>query len=101
MEIDGRPATSGTIVIGAEQKSAINLPWGKFELVFNPLNSPQNVQLTTNPMQIIFDGTDNPLGLTTVLKLPLTSGQQATLNIAVYAIGDGSAATRIVHFTVA
>ena len=37
MEIDGRPATSGTIVIGAEQKSAINLPWGKFELVFKNL----------------------------------------------------------------
>jgi hypothetical protein len=101
MRLDGRPATSGTIVIGAGQQGAIELPWGTFDLVFNPDVQPQNVQLIASPPQIVFDGTDNPLGLTSVINIPVASGGSATLNIAVYAIGDGAAANRIVHFTVA
>lgn len=100
MEIDGRPAQWGTIVIGAGQTGAVTLPWGKFTLVFNPDTEPQNVQLTTNPNQIVFDGTDNPLGLTSIVSVPLANGQNATLNLAVYAIGEGAAANRILHYTV-
>jgi hypothetical protein len=101
MQINGRSATFGTIVIGAGQKGTIDLPWGEFELVFNPSNQPQNVQISINPPQIIFDGTDNALGLTSIINLPLSSGQMATLNIAIYAIGEGAGANRILHYTVA
>jgi hypothetical protein len=100
MQIDGRPAQTGTIVIGAGQAAEISLPWGMFKLVFNPSGSPQNVQLTTNPNRIVFDGTDNALGLSSILTIPLANGQSATLNLAVYAIGEGASADRILHYTV-
>lgn len=100
MKINGRPATSGTLVIGAGEQAEINLPWGPFALVFNPDVQPMNISLTSNTRQIVFDGTDNSLGLATTLQIPLTNGQRSNLALAVYAIGHGSSATRIVHYTV-
>lgn len=100
MKIDGRQAQSGTIVIAHGQNGSLDLPFGTFDLVFNPSNEPQNVQLTSNPPQIVFDGTDNALGLTTVMNVPLVNGRTAILNIAVYAVGDAANTNRIVHYTV-
>jgi hypothetical protein len=100
MKINGRQAQSGTIVIGEGQKGTLDLPFGTFDLVFNPSNEPQNVQLTSTPPQIVFDGTDNPLGLTTIMNIPLSNGGSAILNLAAYAIGDGNNTNRIVHYTV-
>jgi len=101
MKIDGRPAKSGTIVVGSGQTGEIDLPWGLFTLVFNPSESTQNINLTSNlgENKIIFNGTDNVLGLATTLNIPLSNGQAASLNLVVYTIGEGVVATRIVHYT--
>ena len=99
MFIDGRPVTaSGTLVVAPGVKAELNLPFGRFALVFRP-ESPLNIQLSTNPMQIKFDGTDNPLGVSSTFDVPLLTGT-AHLFLAVYTIGEGSAATRVLHFTV-
>ncbi len=100
MFIDGRPVTAtGTIVIGPDEKAELALPFGRFALVFIPA-AVANVQLTTSPMQIRFEGTDNPLGLGTTFSLPLSSGKTAKFTLAIYSIGEGSTATRILHYTV-
>lgn len=99
MKIDGRPiVTSGTLVIAPGEKAELSLPFGNFALVFNPTAS-MNVQLSTNPLQIKFDGTDNSLGVSSTFVLPLQNGT-AYLSLAVYAIGEGSGAMRILHYTV-
>lgn len=99
MNIDGSPVTaSGTLVVPARARAELSLPFGKFELVFRP-DAPANMQITTNPMQIKFDGTDNPLGVSSTFTIPLTTGK-ANLALAVYAIGNGSDTTRVIHYTV-
>lgn len=99
MFINGRPVTaSGTLVVGPGEQAELVLPFGRFSLVFDSAAVP-NIRLSVNPMQILFEGTDNPLGLGSTFKLPLTNGT-AYLALAVYAMGEGSAATRIIHYTV-
>lgn len=99
MLVDGRPVTkTGTLVLAAGERGQLSLPFGTFALVFKP-GPAMNIQLTTNPMQIVFEGTDNPLGVVTNLSIPL-QGASANLSIAVYSIGDGPQAGRIVHYTV-
>ncbi|MCZ0964605.1 hypothetical protein [Paracoccus benzoatiresistens] len=61
MMIDGRPViASGSLVITAGTQATLGLPMGDFALVFNT-NGPADVKLTTQPMQIRFDGMDSPL----------------------------------------
>lgn len=99
MFIDGRPVTaSGTLVIAPGVKAELALPFGRFALVFTPA-APLNIQLSTNPLEIRFDGTDNPLGVSSTFDIPLMSGK-THLFLAVYAIGEGTDATRILHYTV-
>ncbi|WP_143217308.1 hypothetical protein [Acetobacter sp. DsW_063] len=98
--IDGNPViASGTLVVAAGTQAKLNLPFGLFTLIFNP-ELPTNIQLSTNPMQIKFDGTDNPLGISSSFNLPLANNVTMRLVLAVYSIGEGSNATRIVHYTV-
>ncbi|MCZ7494123.1 hypothetical protein O8B39_06410 [Agrobacterium rhizogenes] len=99
MKINGRPATSGTLVIGSDERAELDLPFGTFALVFNPSTLPVNVQMTVNPPKITFNGTDNSLGLGTSLTIPLSGGNSAKLSFAIYAIGDGENATRVLHYT--
>ena len=99
MKIDGRQAVGGTLVVAPGQQGEIQLPWGSFALVFNPLASPQNIRLTSTPPQILFDGTDNPLGIGTTLTVPLVTGQSKNLTLVVYSIGDSTTAYHIVHYT--
>jgi hypothetical protein len=99
MNIDGNPVTAnGTLVVPSSARAELSLPFGKFELIFRP-EANLNMRLTTNPMQITFDGTDNPLGVSSTFKIPLTTGS-VNLTIAVYALGSGSDTTRVIHFTV-
>lgn len=100
MRLNDTPAKSGTIVVGAGQTGALSLPWGTFTLVFEPHATPQKVQLATSPPEIVFHGTDNALGLATILNLPLSDGQTALLNLAVYSIGEGESVHRVIHYTV-
>jgi len=101
MQIDGRNATSGAIVVGATQQGKLSLPWGAYELIFNPDKAPQNVSMSSSPPQIVFDGTDSALGIAATFNLDLANGAKAVLNLAVYAIGEGPGTTRLVHFTAA
>lgn len=101
MKINGRAATSGTIVIGEGQRAEIELPWGSYELIFNPNVQPQNVSLSTSPPQIVFDATDNSLGMVTTFEIPLRNGQRVTLNIAVYTVGSDATLSRLVHYSFA
>lgn len=99
MLINGKAVTaSGTLVVAPGVRAELALPFGTFLLVFKP-DAPSNIRLTTNPMEIQFDGVDNPLGVSSTFSIPLTNGN-ADLVFAVYAIGEGSAATRIIHYTV-
>ncbi|MFN7108713.1 MAG: hypothetical protein ACK4MY_10870 [Brevundimonas sp.] len=100
MKINGRNAQAGTLVIGVGQTAELDLPWGSFSLVFNPNAQKQNISLNGGSRQILFDATDNALGIGTTLNIPLSNGTNVSLNLAVYSIGDGTAVTRIVHYTV-
>ena len=51
MQLDGKKATSGTLVIGAGQQGKLDFPWGSYDLIFNPSNTPQkkyNTQTSVN-----------------------------------------------------
>lgn len=99
MKIDGRTIqSSGTLVIAAGRRAELTLPFGSFELVFRQ-SSKMNVSISTSPMQIIFDGTDNPLGVSSEFTIPLTTGS-VNLFLAVYAIGEAEKASRVLHYTV-
>lgn len=100
MKINGKAAQSGTLVIGPGQSAELDLPFGSFQLLFNPSIQPQNVQLTTTPPQIVFDGMDNTLGVGTSLTIPLQNGF-VTLTIVIHSLGDGSSVYRIINYTVA
>lgn len=97
--IDGRSASSGTIVIQPGQRGELQFPFGRFELQFNPAKTPANVNLSTGPNRITFDGTDNSLGVTSSFTIPFANGKDAQLTFAVYAIGADNNVTRIVHYT--
>lgn len=100
MKVNGKTVLShGTLVIGPNERGELQLPWGLFALVFKAADV-RNIRLTTSPPEITFEGTDTPLGLATTLSVPLSNGQTSTLTIAIYSIGEGSAATRVVHYTV-
>jgi hypothetical protein len=99
MKINGKVATSGTLVIGAGQSGEIELPWGQFTLIFNPMAAIPNITINPAAHQIVFEGTDNPLGIATSILIPLSSGQNATINFAVYSLGEGSSVTRVVHYS--
>lgn len=99
MKINEKPVTaSGTLVVAPGAKAELSLPFGNFALEFNP-NAPLNIQITTNPLRIRFNGTDNPLGVSSTFTVPLENGA-AELALAIYAIGEGSGAMRIIHYTV-
>lgn len=99
MKINGKPVTaSGTLVVAPGAKAELTLPFGTFALEFNP-GAPLNIQIANNPLRIKFDGTENPLGVSSTFTVPLESGA-AELAIAIYAIGEGSDAMRIIHYTV-
>lgn len=100
MKINGRDAVSGTIVVGAGERGTLDFPFGSFATIFNPGVSPPEVTLTSNPPTIVFNGTDNPLGLATSLTIPLVSGVTKYLTLMIYAVGDGDEATRVIHYTV-
>ncbi|WP_429930704.1 hypothetical protein [Agrobacterium vitis] len=100
MKIDGRKVTAqGTLVIGAGENGELELPFGNFELHFRPQVSPMNIKISGSPLQIVFEGTDSPLGVSASFSLPVGIGT-AKLTLAVYCIGEGESATRIIHFTV-
>jgi hypothetical protein len=98
MYINNQSIESGTIVLGRGHVGAIDLPWGRHELMFNPSTTPMNILLNTEG-KIIFDGTDNPLGVCTELKIPMDDSRFYYLNIAVYAIGAGDTVSRVVHYS--
>lgn len=99
MKINGSAVTaSGTLVVAPGARAELTLPFGTFSLEFNP-NAPLNIQIATNPLRIKFDGTDNPLGVSSTFSVPLANGT-AELALAIYAIGEGSGAMRIIHYTV-
>jgi hypothetical protein len=99
MLIDGRAANTGTIIVGPGQRAQIALPWGMYSLKFDPFKQPQNVSISVGSQEIVFDGTDNALGIAINFTLPLVNNQTGYLTLVVYAVGDGNSATRIVHYT--
>ena len=99
MWVDGRSASSGTVVVAPGQKAEIQLPFGKFRLAFNP-TAPAAITINGAASELVFNGVDNPLGVATTLDIPVNDGTTKHLALALYAIGDGKSATHVLHYTV-
>lgn len=97
--LNDAPATSGSVVVGASEKGSIQLPWGIYSLIFSSDGSPMNVMINHDLKTILFNGTDNPLGSAVGLKIPMSDLTVYVLNLAIYTIGEGVNAARIVHFS--
>lgn len=100
MKIDGREAASGSIIVAPGQTGELTLPWGNVELVFKPDVAPMNIAVAPPGNQIVFEGTDNPVGVAYASTLTFGEQRQLRLSIMVYAVGSGSDVTRLVHYTV-
>ena len=99
MQIDGRAATTYTLVVGPGQKAAIDLPFGLYNLIFNSSVTSPSATLSSGSNEIMIDGPDTSLGLAVNFDIPLTTGTTAKLALVVYAIGDSATATRVIHYT--
>jgi hypothetical protein len=98
MQINGVPATSGTIVIAPGEIGSIPFPGiGEVPLHFKTDGGANRVEVGTNGLE--FFNTDNVLGVALTPTISIGGQPDRVVRIAVYAMGEPNFAMRVVHYT--
>lgn len=98
MRINGNQVISNTIVIAPGDRAEIQLPMGLVEVEFK--TDPGEARLDFENGKIALYNMDNALGSGATPTVTPPGGSPIPLRIALYAIGEGANAIRVLHYTV-
>lgn len=98
MQINGNTVFNGTIVVAPGEQAAIQLPGGLLAIDFRTDSGAGRIEFIAGTL--VFFNMDNPLGSAATPTITPAGGAPVQLRLALYAIGEGSNAYHVLHYTV-
>lgn len=98
MRINGNQVISNTLVIAPGDQAEIEIPGGLVPIEFRDDSEPARITFE-NGVVVIYN-MDTPMGSGALPTVTIEDGTDVTLRVAVYAMGSGATALRVLHYTI-